>query len=554
MSERRPLPAFAAPSALFIVTFVSAIASIAFSRFGEIAAFWPVNGVALVVLLRLRPRLDSRIAAWIGIAAALLLANLVGGNGAVKSVWFTLGNLVEIAVAYAVLRSRPGAVSIEHGRFVSILPRVMFAALAGPACGALTVGGGLSFALDAPPLTIWQQWWLPDVLGMLVVVPLGLFVSLGELKTLREPENVRRILLGAAAIAAIAITIVVMRFLAPILFVAPLAMLAAVRFRALGAALTIAAAAWCIAPLAGGVDLMRNAAVPEPWQRVTMVQAFMALSGFLALGVSALLDERDALARALDARRIAATEAAQDRLRLLMNVAHEIRTPLNVIQGCGDMAVRAGPLTARQKDLLDTVTAASRQLQVLASDLLEAARLEHSAITLSAETFAPHDVLMAAVADVRASLAWEGPVLVSASCETMWADPQRFRQVATNLISNAVKFGGAYGPVRVSLKQSASAVILSVADCGPGLPPGRAHNIFEPFAASSGQVTKASAGVGLSLVKQLVEAHGGKARCFSAPFIETRVEAEFPVEGAPGAVSRQDTQEDLRSVDPDTVF
>lgn len=553
MSERRSLAARLAPLALFPVTYVTAAISIATTTYdGDVAAFWLVNGIALISLLRLRPRQYARVAAWAAIAAGMFLANTVCGNGVISSAWFTLGNLTEIGFAYAIFRVRLGNFSIERG-FTSMLPHLVIASLAAPACGALLVSTALSAQMGMNAGDVWRQWWLPDVLGMLIAVPLGLFVSRDDLRRLKEPHSVWRLSVGALVLAAIITMILTTGLLAPMLLIAPLMMMAAVRFRALGAAITIGVAAWCIIPSVGGESTLSNSVVPEGAHRVIMVQAFLALSGLLALGVSALLDERDGLARALDARRRIAADAAQSRLRLLMNVAHEIRTPLNVIQGCGEMAVSAGPLNARQHDLLEAVTAASRQLQLLASDLLESARLEHAAIALNPERILPQRLVDAAIADVRASVPWNGAIVFSNGCATIWADPQRFRQVATNLISNAAKFGGAYGPVRVSLKEMGDTFLLSVSDCGPGFPPGREHEIFEPFAASSGQVTPASAGVGLSLVKQLVEAHGGKVRCVSAPYLETRIEAEFPAEHVARAVAR-DPREDLRSVDPDTVF
>lgn len=543
---------YGAKVALFLITGLTAIAAMEASPGSPLAGFWPVNGVALAALLRLEPRVQGRWAQWVAIGAAIFLADRICGLGWTASALFTFANLVEIALAYFILRTRLGRISTQRGPFASMLPCMLGAAVIAPAISAMIVLGGASFTPSIGDVDVLRQWWLPDFLGVLIVVPLALSVTRQDLAELTTPKGAREALIGAAILAALIASIALFRMLAPIFLIAPLILLAGVRFRALGVAVTIAAAAWCIIPLAGAGEIMGNSVVREAGDRITAVQAFLAMNALLALGVSALLEERAAFPRVLEAREAAAAEAAQARLRLLMNVAHEIRTPLNVIQGCSEMVDGAGPVTPEQRELLGAITASSKQLQALAGDLLETARLQFGAPPFSPEQVRPQAPIEAAIADVRAAQGWDGPVQVAIRCETVWADPQRFRQVATNLISNAAKFGGAYGPVRIDIHDLDQSTVLTVSDCGPGLPPGREHEVFEPFAVNAGQITSASAGVGLSLVKQLVEAHGGKVRCVSAPYIQTRFDAEFPLESSAAAQAAR--RDDMDSGDPDSVF
>lgn len=539
--------------ALFFITGIAAITAMEATRVNSpLAAFWPVNGIALVALLRLDSRLQGRLEAWAAIASAIFLANMMCGNGLARSGLFTLANLSEIALAYVILRTRLGRISSGKGPFATIIPCMMGAAVLAPALSTFVLAGGLALTPISLDIDLVRAWWLPDVLGLLIVVPLGLSVTRHALADLRTEDGMRAALIGAGVLAALLIAIAVWDPFLPVFLIAPLAMVAAVRFRALGVAVTIAAAAWFVLPLVGANDRGGSALIADATDRITLLQAHLVLSAVLALGVSALLEERAAITRVLEERERAAAEAAQARLRLLMNVAHEIRTPLNVILGCADLVRGAGPMSDQQGQLIDATTASARQLQVLASDLLETARLEHCAATLNPLAVSPLAVIEAAIADVRAALSWDGTVSVAIGCETVWADPQRFRQVATNLISNAAKYGGAYGPIRIQMHESEHCTSLVVADCGPGLPPGREHEVFEPFSARTEQITSASAGVGLSLVKQLVEAHGGQVRCNSSPYIETRFEAIFPLQSSAAAQTMQDA--DIRSVDPESVF
>lgn len=556
-------PAHAARSAAFVAAiafacvFGCSVAAIETSRHGDsIAAFWPSNGVALVLLLRISTQRETRAAAALGIIAGLLGANLLCGNGLANSLWFTAGNAVEVAVAYAMMRvPRRKSLLQDGGAVTRLLRRLMSAALVGPACGALVGAVGLSFGSDTGFAQIWLQWWLPSALGLLIVVPFGLFVSRESFLRLRDWKSLRDIVIGAILLAGVCSAILFFSRLAMIIFAAPIVMLAVVRLRAVGVAATIGALACFVIPLAASPDWSRYSAVSDVAQRLALVQSYLIVNALVALALSALLDEREAMARVLETRRAESAGAAQARLRLLMNVAHEIRTPLNAIQTCAELVGGAGPLTPKQTELLSVVAGASRQLQVLASDLLDSARLEHRSVALSPSWFRAGEIVEQAVREVRASLQWDGPVQIDLSDTAIWADPQRFRQVVVNLISNAAKFGGAHGPVRIGLSVSTDAAALWVSDCGPGLQPGREHEVFEPFSqASDNRVTAASAGVGLSLVKQLVEAHGGRVRCTSTPYIETRVQAEFPLLHAPGAVTSSEIRAAATTIDPRSVL
>ncbi len=546
----------AATLGVALIVFLAAwLAIVATKHDLPIAGFWPANAIAVIALVRTRAR--SRTLAFLGaIPLAMVAANLAGGNTFADTAWFTAGNLVEVAVAYAVLRSRvfSGAIDGAHMRLVGLLQRLLVAALAAPAFGALVGAYGLSLAHDLGMAELWLRWWLSSALSLLLVAPFGLLLSRKDLDRLRQPRALGELVLIVALLAIGLGSIFVTGRMAMTMATAPAIMLAAWRLRSLGAVTTIAIVACVLVPLAASPAGLRFSIWTKSDQLLAVVEGYLLIQSVLALAAVAILNERDALIDALEARRESAGKQARARLRLLMNTAHEIRTPLNAIQGCAGLLERAGPLTPKQSELVEAVTGASRQLQALANDLLETARLEQGALSIAQELLTPEPILAAAAAEVRASLGSTVRIVMSAPREvTVWADPLRFRQVAANLISNALKFAGAYGPIYVSVRDAGNAAVLEVHDQGPGFPPGSEHSAFEPFAQSR-RTDATGAGLGLSIVKQLVQAHGGAVRLISTPFIETRLEASFPHQASAEAEHARIVRAAQDSIDPDVVF
>jgi signal transduction histidine kinase len=534
-----------------VLIFFASIASIEVSK-GDlhIAAFWPSNGIALVALLRLRADRRLHAMAWALISAALLGANLLCGNPVAQSVVFTIGNLAEIAFAYAVMRGvrTPAPTDIQYS-ITLLLRRLLIAAMLAPAAGAIFGAVGLAALTGDNIAELWLQWWLPSSLGLLIVAPMGLLFTPEGATRLRGPGVIVEAALGLALIAAVFLAIVFAHRLAMLMFLTPILILAAIRHRAFGVMLVMTACTLAIVPVATQSAYSDIATLST---RLAITQAFLIVNGLVAFAAAAILDERDGLIRELDQQRNQAAATAQARLRLLMGLAHEIRTPLNAIQGCAELVASAGPVTERQTNLLDAVAGASRQLQTLASDLLETARAEHGALSVSPRAINAEEIIEAAVAELRAALD-EGRraiIHIDANVE-IWADPLRFRQIATNFISNAIKHGAAHGPIAVQVRRAADYAALAVIDRGPGFAPGRERTAFEAFAAGASPATGVSAGVGLSLARQMVEAHGGSVRCVSSPFVETLLEARLPLAHASTV---EPTAGDFDAVDPDSVF
>ncbi|RPJ65514.1 MAG: response regulator [Acidobacteria bacterium] len=215
--------------------------------------------------------------------------------------------------------------------------------------------------------------------------------------------------------------------------------------------------------------------------------------------------EREANAEA------AAASRAKD--EFLATLSHELRTPLNAILGWATM-MRNGSLAEEQEQRAVEIIARNARVQAeLIEDLLDVSRIitgklhiETRPVTLAPAVEAALDAVRPAAAAKGVSLEWapstEGPVL---------GDPDRLQQVAWNLLSNAIKFTPAGGRVVASLDAVSGHVELRVSDTGVGLSPSFIPHMFQRFRQHDSSTTRSHGGMGLGLaiVRHLVELHGG---------------------------------------------
>lgn len=223
--------------------------------------------------------------------------------------------------------------------------------------------------------------------------------------------------------------------------------------------------------------------------------------------------EREKLAQE-QAARAAAEAANRSKDEFLAMVSHELRSPLNAILGYTRM-LRSGPA---DRDAINKVTAvversAKAQLQII-EDLLDSARIIRGKLRIEPEPVDLVPVLEAALDTVRAAAEAKGVTLVAnfgpAPEETL-GDPTRLQQVVWNLLTNAVKFTSEGGRVELRMEGAADHIRITVSDTGKGIEPEFLPFVFDRFRqADSSSVRRVGGlGLGLSLVKHLVELHGG---------------------------------------------
>ncbi|MBE9124360.1 PAS domain S-box protein [Tychonema sp. LEGE 07199] len=236
------------------------------------------------------------------------------------------------------------------------------------------------------------------------------------------------------------------------------------------------------------------------------------------------------LAQLLDREQAARAEAEDiNRLKdeFLATLSHELRTPLNVILG---WAQRLRGLPYTEDDLASGLEAIERQSRVqvqLVEDLLDVSRIIQGKLALKDGWFVITNAVEIALSSVMFA-AQAKSVTVSSELDPtvklMWGDAQRLQQVLSNLLTNAVKFTPAGGTVNLSLSAVAVAdsaspnyVQITVSDTGKGISAEFLPYVFDRFRQADGSITRADSGLGLGLaiVRHLVELHGGTVRAES---------------------------------------
>ncbi len=220
------------------------------------------------------------------------------------------------------------------------------------------------------------------------------------------------------------------------------------------------------------------------------------------------------------AARASAEQANLLKDQFLATVSHELRTPLNAILGWADM-LRNGALDDARRDRAGRAiyTSAKRQAQLI-NDLLDVARIMSGKLQLELTAVDLKDVVRGALDIVQPSADAKRIEIgfdEDPSIGIIYGDSGRLQQIATNLLANAVKFTPEGGAVHVRLHRAGDIVEMVVTDTGQGISPDFLPSVFEPFRQADGATTRlhGGLGLGLSIVRHLVEAHGGTVRAES---------------------------------------
>jgi signal transduction histidine kinase len=246
-------------------------------------------------------------------------------------------------------------------------------------------------------------------------------------------------------------------------------------------------------------------------------------------------DEIGELAHAFNAMADSVSKGEQLRRQMVNDIAHELRTPLTNIRGYLE-AVRDGILEPRP-DVIASLHEESMLLNRLVADLQELALAEAGQLKLKAQPVALRDVAeRAACATQRHGEA--GPAIrldLPADLPLVQADPERIGQVLRNLLENALQHTPAGGAITIAARAQAAGVEVSVSDTGTGIAPEHLPKVFERFYRADLARARATggAGLGLAIVRQLVEAHGGAIQVSSAPGKGTKFTFSLPYDRIP---------------------
>jgi signal transduction histidine kinase len=257
--------------------------------------------------------------------------------------------------------------------------------------------------------------------------------------------------------------------------------------------------------------------------------------------------------RALEEAKTAAESANRAKSEFLSNISHELRTPLNSIIGFSEVMQdgAAGPLSPDQQAYVKDIWESGRHLLRIINNILDLSKIEAGAMELELDEFYLKELLEGSLSLFRERARKNGITLsseVGDEIDLVLADKTRIKQVALNLLANAVKFTPAGGAVRIAARRiqgslvngqgesprnsepGADCIEVSVTDTGIGMSSGDCKRLFQPFLQLDNTLTKKyeGTGLGLHLSRKIVELHGGRIRVESEPGKGSRFSFTLP--------------------------
>lgn len=319
----------------------------------------------------------------------------------------------------------------------------------------------------------------------------------------------------------------------------------------------------------------RSSELPEVWVGETDRQTCLRGVAYPVKSETGAIDEIVLMARdvtaerraeqaretLLEAERVARSEAERaSRLKdeFLATLSHELRTPLSAVLGWVHILQRRTPDPPLLSRALSTIERNAKAQARLIEDLLDTSRILAGKLALALAPVPLTTLASAAVDALRPSAETKGVALTLELAEphatTVNGDSARLQQIVTNLLGNAIKFSSKHGAVRVTVTREEDDVVLSVADDGRGLAPEHVPTVFERFRQGDASTTRTHGGLGLglSIVKQLVDMHGGAVHAHSEGLgrgatFTVRLPALDPA-AAQGRAPRDEAEVDLRGV------
>lgn len=478
---------------------------------GVATPVWPPTGLSLAALLTFGAGL------WPGVALGALLTNAASGIPIGVAAGIAVGNTLEALAGFYLLR-RVGFQS-SLGRMRDVLAFVLLGVLVcttlSATCGAVSARvGGLEGSFGS----IWRVWWLGDMMGSLLCAPVLLSWSAAP-----RPRLPRRRLIEALALVTTLVSINLLVFQGwwqptPLAYsypLLPVLIWAALRFGQRGA--TFAAFITALIAIWGTATGQGPFAGESRVGSLLSLQMFMGVVATTLLILGAAIEEMEHAVRLRD--------------DFLSVAGHEFKTPLTTLQlqldrlrrlprGAENTAERSAEIAQKAVDRL------ARMIE----ELLDVTRVRAGRLIL---TFEEVD-LSATVKEVsgrfREEAARSGSVVEIDGPDTLtgrW-DRNRVDQIVTNLLSNAIKYGSGK-PVEVRVELLGARARLTVRDHGIGIAPEHHARIFQRFERAVSGAHFRGLGLGLWIVREIVDAHHGTISVESAIGAGTTFTVELPI-------------------------
>lgn len=458
----------------------------------SITTVWPPTGIAIVVLLLCGFRYAP------GVFLGAFTANVANDGMILTSLGIALGNTLEALVgSYLIAQFAHGASLLSRAN--SIVSFVVSVGIA--AAVSATIGVSVLSAQSASFENfghLWITWWLGDVGGTLLIIPLVL-AWWNEWTITWRPIQVLEVL--GILVSTCALSYIVF---GPVDFrlgvsVVPVLLWVVMRFsiREVSSTLVLLSACAILGTLYGYGPYT----TPTIEEGLLYLQAFIIVTTISSLIVSAVVSERREVRKALEA-----TDQRKD--DFLTTLSHELRNPLASIMSHVQLVEYEQPSEYVAKLLRNVRLELSHTTRLL-EDLLDLSRIRRGRMVLHKDTV---DVcsLAQATCDSFLPIAQEAGHQLERRIprEPLWihGDPSRVKQILMNLLSNACKYTEHGGTVVVSCTREGDKAVLSVEDTGPGMRQAHFHEILDAGNLSP-QHPRAGLGVGLVLVKRLADMH-----------------------------------------------
>lgn len=507
------------------------------------SAVWPPTGLALAAVLLIGRRI------WPAILLGAFLVNYTTTDSAPVSLAIAIGNTAEALLAGTLLhRFCEGRAAFDRSR--NIFKFALLAAFVSTATSATIGVTSLSIAGQSPWHSygiVWMTWWLGNAIGAITVTPLLLLWYQRPRLDRRTDRPVEMFLMLVSTGALTGLIFLGDRPLA-FLCLAPLAW-AAFRFRQREVA--TATALMALLATIGTSHGSGPFAIAGHHASLVILQAFIGTLGITTLAIAAFAGEHRLAIRD-------AESASRAKDQFLALLSHELRNPLQAIGSAAEI-LRGHPLPPAALQASEIVRRQTAHLSHLVGDLLDFERMIEGKTHLVQRPLDLSDIVRRCVETAKAAGKAKRHA-IELSLISVWVngDPDRLVQVVTNLLTNALKYTPDGGVVRISVSTIGDHGLLVVEDNGVGMHDDLISHIFEPFTQGERTLDRRQGGLGLglTLVRRLVELHGGSVEAQSkGPARGSEFLVRLPAISPPEpTVEAEEKIERVQSVNPRRIL
>lgn len=495
-------------SSFALIYFLSAMLGLSFSPVAGIATpIWPPSGIALAALLIFGQNL------WPGITLGAFLINYSATGSFAVAAGIAIGNTLETWIAVLLLNRLGFDRKLERYRDILLFLLIpVFACSAISATIGIFTGNTFGVLTTAELPTAFRTWWMGDALGDLVVAPFLLMIwkmadgPKQDLQSILEEATVYLVIVGLSLVFLIdAKEWSFVNYLRPNMLL-PVLLWAAFRFSQRGATTVLLLLSliftWGTAinrgPFSGG----------EVVENFLGLQLFIGITTITFLFVGTLIFQWRQTQRALQ-------RAVADRDDFLAIVSHDLKNPISTILLNAQLLKMTLEKNDTPKNLrrqVDVFMRAGNQMKNLVENLLDTTKAESGTFFLELRLVKAQSLVDESL-DMFKNQAAEKSIQLLTQVENknyeIYGDPYRILQVLSNLLGNAIKFTPSGGSICLYVICEDRQAHFIVEDSGTGIPADQLPHIFDRYWQGK-RVEKSSIGLGLSIAKGIVDAHGGR--------------------------------------------